>query len=135
MINWRPDRAVYWQLAELLAARIDAGEWAPGQLLPSEATLAREYDLGRDAVRDALGALRAEGRIVTSKGLGTFVRDEYELEVVSVTPASRVRARMPTMEERAEMGLPEGVPLLVVVDGRGRERVYPADRTEVRYRR
>jgi GntR family transcriptional regulator len=135
VINWRPDRAVYWQLAELLAARIDAGEWVPGQLLPSEATLAWEYDLGRDTVRDALGALRAEGRIVTTKGLGTFVRDEYELEVVSVTPASRVRARMPTMEERAEMGLPEGVPLLVVVDGRGRERVYPADRTEVRFRR
>jgi DNA-binding GntR family transcriptional regulator len=135
VINWRPDRAVYWQLAELLAARIESGEWAPGQLLPSEATLAREYELGRDTVRDALGALRAEGKVASRKGLGTFVRDAYEVKVVTVSSAARVRARMPTMEERAELGLPEGVPLLVVVDGRGRERVYPADRAEVRYRR
>jgi GntR family transcriptional regulator len=135
VINWRPDRAVYWQLAELLAARIDAGEWPPGQLLPSEAALSFEYDLGRDAVRDALGALRTQGRVTTRKGLGTFVADEHEVEVVTVTAAARVRARMPTLEERAELGLPEGVPLLIVVDGRGRERVYAADRTEVRFRR
>jgi hypothetical protein len=39
-----------------------------------------------------------------------------------------VTARATTVEERAELDLPDGVPLLVVTTPDGTVRVYPADR-------
>jgi GntR family transcriptional regulator len=48
---------VYRQLARILRDRIQSGQLRPGQPLPSEATLAQTFDVGRDAVRDALASL------------------------------------------------------------------------------
>ncbi|WP_326555470.1 GntR family transcriptional regulator [Micromonospora sp. NBC_01813] len=57
----------------VLRARIDSGEWPPGHKLPGEVTLAQTYDVARGTVRAALDVLRAEGRVVTFTGRGTFV--------------------------------------------------------------
>lgn len=65
---------LYQQLANDLRARIRAGEWKPGELLPSESYLQQEYGLGRSTVRAALKLLRDEGIVVTITARGTFVR-------------------------------------------------------------
>lgn len=67
---------LYRQLADLLRAKIDSGEYPPGKLLPSELTLQQEHGLARDTVRQALDILRAEGRVVTYPGRGTAVVPE-----------------------------------------------------------
>jgi len=58
------------------------------------------------------------------------VRERVEPETVRVEGPARIGARMPTPDERRRLRLDEGVPVLVVVEG-GRERVLPADRTEI----
>lgn len=65
---------LYQQLAADLRARVTAGEWKPGELLPSESYLQQEYGLGRSTVRAALALLRDEGLVVTITARGTFVR-------------------------------------------------------------
>jgi GntR family transcriptional regulator len=67
---------IYRQLAAILRARIDSGQYAPGQKLPSEPTLQQEYGIARDTVRAAIRLLRDEGRVVTLSGRGTYVRPE-----------------------------------------------------------
>lgn len=89
VIDRSADRPLYKQLADLLRERIVSGELAPGQDLPAQTTLAAEYDLGRDAVQDALGVLRAEGLIVTERGRPAYVR-EREVEVVTIGPGDQV---------------------------------------------
>lgn len=64
--------APWRQLHALLRAQI-AG-MAPGDRLPSIASLAQEHGVALTTVRKALDALKAEGLVVTSP-MGTFVAD------------------------------------------------------------
>jgi GntR family transcriptional regulator len=64
---------VWLMLADHLAARIAAGEWAPGERLPGEPALAAAYDVGGGTVRRALTELRARGLVETYPQKGTYV--------------------------------------------------------------
>lgn len=122
---------LYRQLAAALRARIEAGEWPPGALLPSQARIGYDYDVGKATVQKAVDALRTEGLITVERGIGIRVREPAEREVVSVPRGALIDARMPTPRERAELDIPEGVPVQVVTVG-GRVRgVYPADRVRL----
>ncbi|RME78915.1 MAG: GntR family transcriptional regulator [Chloroflexi bacterium] len=60
------------QVKELLRERIHRSEFADGRI-PPEAELARELNVSRNTVRDALSRLEAEGVVVRRHGAGTFV--------------------------------------------------------------
>jgi GntR family transcriptional regulator len=57
-----------------LAARMDAGEFRPGDQLPSEHEIMALHGVSRITTRQALDLLRAEGRIEARRGKGYFVR-------------------------------------------------------------
>ena len=61
-------------IAERLTAAIRDGTLQPGDRLPTEAELARDFQVGRTSVREGLQKLRAHGLIESRKGLGAFVR-------------------------------------------------------------
>lgn len=63
----------YLAIAEDLRRRIREGSYAPGQVLASEAELARRYSAGRVTVRRALDVLRREGLVDSRRGFGWFV--------------------------------------------------------------
>ena len=88
--------------------------------------MADEFDVGRDAMRDAVALLRGEGLIVTKRGFRSMVREPIERQRIELPAGSTVAARMPTPEERVEHDVTEGIPMLVVGDA-----VYPADRFEL----
>lgn len=75
-----PDRYMYEQVAEHVAARIEAGELEPGRRLPPERDLAAEYGVAYHTIRSAMQLLRDQGLIVTMHGRGTFVarRPEHD---------------------------------------------------------
>ncbi|MCP2091919.1 UNVERIFIED_ORG: DNA-binding FadR family transcriptional regulator [Paraburkholderia sediminicola] len=56
----QPNR-VFTQIADLLAARIDAGEFREGERLPSERDLALDYQCSRTSVREAILLLQSRG--------------------------------------------------------------------------
>jgi DNA-binding GntR family transcriptional regulator len=123
---------VYRQLARILREQIRAGELRAGEALPSEASLSQRFGVGRDAVRDALSALRGEGLVITTRGIGTFVRRPAEdVAVVRVGAGTRVAARVATADERLSLGLPEGTAVLVVTRAGEPDELLPADRTVV----
>jgi DNA-binding GntR family transcriptional regulator len=59
------------QLAAILRARIARGEIT--NRLPGERALQQEFDLAPVTIRKAIHALRAEGLVRTTPGMGTFV--------------------------------------------------------------
>lgn len=69
---WRPE-PLFEQLAAILRAKIESGEWPAGSKIPAELALQQTYDVGRGTVRKALAMLREEGHIVTFDGRGSFV--------------------------------------------------------------
>jgi GntR family transcriptional regulator len=64
----------YAQVIDELRRRIEAGEYPPGSLLPSEHQLTEEFQIARPTVVRALRVLRQDGWIETQQGKGSFVR-------------------------------------------------------------
>jgi DNA-binding transcriptional MocR family regulator len=65
--------AIYLQLAEMLAWRIETGELLPGARLPSERDLARQLGISRTTAVSAYRELEARGLVRGHVGRGTFV--------------------------------------------------------------
>ncbi len=61
------------QAAGLLLERIRAGEWALGEKLPGETTLAPQLGVGRSTIREAIRHLAARGVLITRQGAGVFL--------------------------------------------------------------
>ena len=69
------DPRAYVRLAELLRGRIESGELAPGQPVPSITTLTQEHGMARETAAKALRLLEGEGLLVRYPGLGYYVAD------------------------------------------------------------
>jgi GntR family transcriptional regulator, transcriptional repressor for pyruvate dehydrogenase complex len=61
-------------LIEDLSERIRQGVLRPGQAIPSQAALAREYGVSRERVRKVIAKLGESGLVETVRGCGSFVR-------------------------------------------------------------
>ncbi len=70
-----PLRLMYEQVAEHIAARIEAGDLAPGTKMPPERDLGTEYGVAYNTVRKAMELLRERDMIVTMHGRGTYVAE------------------------------------------------------------
>ena len=64
---------LYMQIRERFAAKISAGEWPPGELIPSEMRLARQLGVSQGTVRQAITELVESNVLMRKQGLGTFV--------------------------------------------------------------
>lgn len=65
----------YRQLAAILRGQIEAGELAPGAMLPSILKLSERYEMSTFTVKKALALLKDEGLITGVTGYGTFVSE------------------------------------------------------------
>lgn len=74
MLNPRSPIPLYHQLADILLERIRSGLYSPGQMIPSETGLAKQYSIGRPTVRQAMDTLVQKGVIQRKRGAGTFVK-------------------------------------------------------------
>ncbi|MBS5644855.1 MAG: GntR family transcriptional regulator [Clostridiales bacterium] len=79
---------LYKQLKRLLEDALNDGTWKPGESLPSEPELAREYGVSRITVRTALNELSKEGRLVRLQGKGTFVTQKKGKSLFTVSANS-----------------------------------------------
>ena len=69
----RVRRSLRHSLAQELRARIRAGEWRPGERMPSEPELARRRTVSRSSMRAAITMLEEEGYVRRRHGSGTYV--------------------------------------------------------------
>lgn len=91
--------AKYQEIADRLRDQIDSGALQPGERLPSEPDLVRQFDASRNTVRLALALLTNQGLVVTRQGLGTFVTEETKpftamLSKISEQPADQSASTM-----------------------------------------
>jgi GntR family transcriptional regulator len=66
-------RPLYLKIKEHIENLIDQEIYEAGDKLPSETAFARELDVSRASLREALRVLEKEGKIIKSQGVGTFV--------------------------------------------------------------
>lgn len=75
-------RPLWLRVKARLVRRLIDGEWQPGQLIPSEAGLARDLGASQGTVRKALDAMAAEHLLVRRQGRGTFVAAPEESRIL-----------------------------------------------------
>jgi GntR family transcriptional regulator len=64
---------LYRQIKTLMLQRLEAGEWQPGAVIPSESELATRFSVSQGTVRKAIDEMAAENLLVRKQGKGTFV--------------------------------------------------------------
>ena len=69
---------LYQQIKALLTQGLQAGEWKPGELIPSEVELAARFKVSQGTVRKAIDELAAENLVMRRQGKGTFVSTNHE---------------------------------------------------------
>jgi GntR family transcriptional regulator len=69
---------LYRQIAGLITRGMDAGEWKPGEAIPSELELASRFKVSQGTVRKAIDELAAAHLLVRRQGKGTFVATHSE---------------------------------------------------------
>src|ERR687888_1202793 len=87
----------YWGLKRHLLDLLSS--LPPGSPIPTERSLASEFDVSRTTVRQALAELTVEGRLLRVQGKGTFAakpKVAQRLQLSSYTEDMRAHGRQPT---------------------------------------
>ena len=71
-------RPLYEQIKILLTQSLVAGEWKPGEAIPSEIELAGRFRVSQGTVRKAIDELASEHILVRRQGKGTYVASHSE---------------------------------------------------------
>lgn len=93
----------YAQVMRAIQERIESGEYAPGDMLPSETQLVRELGVGRTTVVRALQTLAMQGWIEREHGRGSFVKGRPEAEVETVRPGLTAAEQGETADSLVEV--------------------------------
>lgn len=72
---------LYRQIKSLIMRGLQAGEWKPGEAIPSELELAGRFRVSQGTVRKAIDELAAENLLVRRQGKGTFVATHNEEKI------------------------------------------------------
>jgi len=72
---------LYQQIKALILQSLQAGEWKPGEVIPSEMDLATRFHVSQGTVRKAIDELAAENLVMRRQGKGTFVSTHAEQRV------------------------------------------------------
>jgi len=83
---------LYEQIKAMILASLQASEWLPGDLIPSEIELAARYAVSQGTVRKAIDELAAQNLLVRRQGKGTFVathqEDDWQYRFLHLAPDS-----------------------------------------------
>ena len=75
-------RPLYQDIQQIITDKIIAGEWKPGEALPSEFQLADRLGASQGTIRKALNALAESNIVFRRQGVGTFVSKNTLKEVL-----------------------------------------------------
>ena len=77
-----PGKSVVDQVADGIISRIIDGSLHPGDKLPTEMELCRQFGAGRNSVREAVKKLQAYGILYIKRADGTFVSESYNQKML-----------------------------------------------------
>lgn len=122
---------LYRQIKTLILQGLEAGEWRPGEMIPSESELALRFNVSQGTVRKAIDEMAAESLLVRRQGKGTYVASHSDagpreafrfLRLVSETGAAEAIQSVPLECWRAKagheaartLGIGFGAPIIIV---------------------
>jgi len=77
--NLDSDRPIYAQILEVIQLRIIAGQYRPGEKIPSVRELAAEAGVNPNTMQKALSELEREGLVMALRTSGRIVTEDMEM--------------------------------------------------------
>ena len=77
--NFKSDRPIYIQIADLIKRDIFSGKYAPGDRIPGVRDLAMMASVNPNTIPHAMNLLEEEGLLVTPSTAGRFVTSDAEV--------------------------------------------------------
>ncbi len=74
-MDFRQDRAIYLQIADMISENILARKWKPGDRVPSVRELAVGIEVNPNTVMRTFAYLQDQGIVQNQRGIGYFVSD------------------------------------------------------------
>jgi len=68
-------KPLYARIVDVLKKEIRSGSYKPGELLPTEEELSKQFGASRTTIRNAVGELEKESLVWRRQGKGTIVKD------------------------------------------------------------
>jgi GntR family transcriptional regulator len=100
---------LYRQIADRLTARLDGGEWKPGEAIPSELDLAARFKVSQGTVRKAIDALAAANLVVRQQFRFLRLAPDTAPERGAERPSRRIidcRRQRPSAEVARALDMP-----------------------------
>ncbi len=110
IIDWKPDRnssrPVYRQIVDYMCSKIASGHWAIGSRLPSQRSLAQQFQVNRSTITTAMEELYSYGVLSGDFGRGTCIASNtWSLMMSSAPPdwgsylrSGSFKANVPTIQ-------------------------------------
>lgn len=126
---------IYYQLQEHIKQLIESGQLQPGDMLPSEREYAKNYQISRMTVRQAITSLVNERLLYRIKGKGTFVTEsklEQNLQqLTSFTEDMKARNMRPSSRLISFTIIPADRKLAAMLAIKESEQVYEIKRVRL----
>lgn len=81
-------------ISEKLKDQIEAGDYEPGERLPSEFDLGETFGVSRTTIRKAIANLIQQGLVTTQQGKGIFVTEQHKISFSMSNPLMHFDARL-----------------------------------------
>jgi ABC-type glycerol-3-phosphate transport system substrate-binding protein len=104
---------LYHQLEMAMMTRIEAGEFGPGDRIPTEFELCEEYNVSRTTARQALTTLANRGVLIRARRRGSIVNPSWR--PMPVTDEIRLVISDQDREEEIRTAIPDGSKVTVQV--------------------
>lgn len=125
----RPRQSLTRKVIEALRREIEGGALRPGDKLPTEQALIKDFGVSRTVIREAVAALRADGLVEPRQGVGVFVLEP---------PAPNAELPLLTLPTRKISDIIESLELRTAVEveaaGLAAARCSPAQEAEIHSR-
>ncbi len=125
----RPRQGLTHKVTAALRQQIESGALKPGDKLPTEQALIKEFGVSRTVIREAIAGLRADGLVEPRQGVGVFVLEP---------PAANRELPLLTLPTRKISDIIESLELRTAVEveaaGLAAVRCSPAQEAEIHSR-
>ncbi len=94
-MEFRENQAIYLQIADLVSENVLAGEWKPGDRIPSIRELAESIEVNPNTVVRTYAYLQDQGIIQNQRGIGYFLSDRAFQTTMELSKRSFVNRDLP----------------------------------------
>lgn len=106
-MEFKVDRPIFRQIADLCHERIISGQWVEGERVPSVRELSLELSVNAHTVLKAYDVLQKEGVIESRRGLGFFLSADAREQVRNARREEFLNSDLPEfMTKAASLGIP-----------------------------